>query len=112
MLSGNYSELSAVRSSYIPCPIVTIVKGCHTVMQRVRQHQEVGHWTNKIVNGLKSVLQSFITDVQLGSKCTSIPCMIYLSKMCISICRWTKYMVAGLAHKIFKKETNNNKKNV
>ena len=73
-------------------------------MQRVRQHQEVGHWTNKIVNGLKSVLQSFITDVQLGSKCTSIPCMIYLSKMCISICRWTKYMVTGLAHKIFKKE--------
>ena len=45
MLSGNCSEWSTDRA-YIPCPTVTIVKWCHTVMQTVRQHQEGGRWTS------------------------------------------------------------------
>ena len=35
-----------VSPSYIPCPTVTIVKCCHTVMKTVRQYQEGGGWTS------------------------------------------------------------------
>ena len=45
MLSGNCSKWSTDRA-YIPCPTVTLVKWCHTVMQTVRQHQEGGLWTS------------------------------------------------------------------
>ena len=45
MLSDNCTEWSTDRP-YILCPTVTIVKWCHTVMQTVHQHQEVGRSTN------------------------------------------------------------------
>ena len=45
MLSGNCSEWSTGRA-YIPCPTVTIVNWCNTVMQTVRQHQEGGRWAS------------------------------------------------------------------
>ena len=47
MLSSHCSEWSTDRA-YIPCPTVTIVKWCHSVMQTVRQYQEGGRWTNTL----------------------------------------------------------------
>ena len=55
---------------------------------------------------LKCCRKTFITDVWLGCKYTSIPYMTYLSKMCVS----TKKMVAGLANKkcLKKQQTKTN----
>ena len=134
MLLGNSSEWSTGRA-YIPCPIVTIVNWCHTVMQTVRQHQEDVCWT-KLTNILTSEANlepsqsSTVEYFRRNSQRLKIvnyfrrkapPSMfvwalktplnlrwLIYQKMCVS----TKDMVPGLAHEKYLKNTTHSKRKI
>ena len=124
MLSGNFSEWPLCRA-YIPCPTVTIVKWCHTVMQNVNSQKVVAGIAHKKIENKKytniltseaslepsqtsmtdlfcknskwlKVVNYFRKEVPSHMFGSALNTLLYLIwKTCIS----TQKMVAGVAHK-------------